>query len=112
MPPLLEETRGELDAFVGRAGLEAYAVLEAGAAGLIPGFKSFDRLTALFNHLVQGRNKKKAEAVCHNVEPTIVFNLRSINYFVTYSREVSGRRLGHETIHHRLGVEVAPLASI
>ena len=108
LPPLLEETRGELDVFVGRAGLEALSVLEAGAAGLIPGFESFDRMAALFDHLTEGR-AAEAEAAYRDVEPAIVFMLKSINHFVTYSREVAGRRLGQAAIHHRLGVEVTPL---
>ena len=108
LPPLLEETMGELDVFVGRAGLEAIEVLRAGAVGLIPGFESLDRMTEMFNCLADGRDEH-AEAVYRGVEPALVFMLKSINHFVTYSREVAGRRLGHEAIHHRLGVAVTPL---
>jgi 4-hydroxy-tetrahydrodipicolinate synthase len=108
LPSLLEETRGELDIFVGNAGLEALEVLRAGAAGLIPGFESFDRLAEMFDFLRQGRDQD-AEAVYQGVEPALVFTLKSINHFVTYSREISGRRLGHDEIHHRLGVDVTPL---
>ena len=108
LPPLLEETKGELDVFVGRAGLEAIEVLRAGAVGLIPGFESLDRMTEMFNFLADGRDED-AEAVYRGVEPALVFMLKSINHFVTYSREVAGRRLGHEAIHHRLGVAVTPL---
>ena len=108
LPPLLEETKGELDVFVGRAGLEAIEVLRAGASGLIPGFETFDRLTEMYDRLQEGRDED-AEAVYRSVEPALVFMLKSINHFVTYAREVAGRRLGHETIYHRLGVEVTPL---
>ena len=108
LPPLLEETKGELDVFVGRAGLEAIEVLRAGAVGLIPGFESLDRMTEMFNCLADGRDED-AEAVYRGVEPALVFMLKSINHFVTYSREVAGRRLGHEAIYHRLGVAVTPL---
>ncbi|MFP6689497.1 MAG: dihydrodipicolinate synthase family protein [Alphaproteobacteria bacterium] len=108
LPPLLEETKGELDVFVGRAGLEAIEVLRAGAVGLIPGFESLDRMTEMFNCLADGRDED-AEAVNRGVEPTLVFMLKSINHFVTYSREVAGRCLGHEAIHRRLGVAVTPL---
>lgn len=108
LPPLLQETRGELDVFVGRAGVEALEVLRAGAAGLIPGFETLDHISKLFNCLQQGRDED-AEAVYRSIEPALVFMLKSINHFVTYSREVAGRRLGHEAIHHRLGVDVSPL---
>ena len=108
VPPLLEETRGELDVFVGRAGLEALEVLRASAAGLIPGFETLDRMTALYDSLAEGRDAQ-AEEVYRGVEPALVFMLKSINHFVTYSREVAGRRLGHDAIHHRLGVAVTPL---
>ena len=108
LPPLLEETKGELDVFVGRAGLEAIEVLRAGAVGLIPGFESLDRMTEMFNCLADGRDED-AKAAYRGVEPALVFMLKSINHFVTYSREVAGRRLGHEAIHHRLGVAVTPL---
>ncbi len=108
LPPLLEETKGELDVFVGRAGLEALEALRAGAAGLIPGFETFDRMAELFDCFQEGR-EEDAEAVYRDVEPALVFMLKSINHFVTYSREVAGRRLGHDAIHHRLGVDVTAL---
>jgi 2-keto-3-deoxy-L-arabinonate dehydratase len=108
LPPLLEETGGELDVFVGRAGLEGLAVLEAGAAGLIPGFECCDRMSAMFDHAKAGR-RGEAEQAYGEVEPAIVFMLKSINHFVTYSRELAGRRLAHDDIHHRLGVEITPL---
>ena len=47
--------------------------------------------------------------VYRSIEPALVFMLKSINHLVTYSREIAGRRLGHEAIHHRLGVDVSPL---
>jgi len=110
LPPLLEETKGELDVFVGRAGLEAVEALRAGAAGLIPGFETVDRITALYDCLADGRDEG-AEEIYRGVEPALLFMLKSINHFVTYSREVAGRRLGHDGIHHRLGVEVTPLGT-
>lgn len=108
LPPLLEATDGQLDVFVGRAGLESLEVFRAGACGLIPGFETFDRLSRMFDHLCTGEDDA-AEAAYQSVEPAIVFMLKSINHFVTYSREISGRRLGLNDIHHRLGVDVSPL---
>jgi 2-keto-3-deoxy-L-arabinonate dehydratase len=108
IPPLLEATEGGLDVFVGRAGVEALEVFRAGACGLIPGFESFDYLVRLFDHLGNGRDDD-AEAVYQSVEPALVFLLKSINHFVTYSREISARRLALDAIHHRLAVDVTPL---
>ncbi|MBT3171439.1 MAG: dihydrodipicolinate synthase family protein [Rhodospirillaceae bacterium] len=108
LPPLLEATDGALDVFVGRAGLEALEVFRAGACGLIPGFETFDRLALLFDHLGEGRDAE-ADALYQSIEPALVFMLKSINHFVTYSREVSARRLALPEIHHRLGVDVTPL---
>lgn len=108
LPPLIEATDGALDVFVGRAGLEALEVFRAGACGLIPGFETFDRLALLFDHLGEGRDAE-ADALYQSVEPALVFMLKSINHFVTYSREVSARRLALQEIHHRLGVDVTPL---
>jgi hypothetical protein len=108
LPPFLHETRGELDIFVGLAGPEAPEVLRAGATGLIPGFETLDHMSEQFDCLQEGRDED-AEAVCRSIELALVFMLKSINHFVTYSREVAGRRLGHEAIHHQLGVDVSPL---
>ena len=108
LPPLLEATGGALDVFVGRAGLEATEAFRAGACGLIPGFECFDRLAQMFDHLGVER-EAEADAVYQSIEPTLVFILKSINNLVTYSREISARRLALEAVHHRLGVDITPL---
>lgn len=105
---LIEETHGELDVFVGRDGMEMIDLLNAGAAGLIPGFESCDRIASAYR---QYRNGDQTDAwkSYREVESGIVFLERSINHYVTYAREIAARRLGISPIIHRLPKPRSPL---
>lgn len=107
VPPLIEATDGALDIFVGRGGLEMIELLRAGAVGIIPGFETLDRLARVYDLTVEG-DEAGAEAAYGEVESVLVFLEQSINHYVTYSREIAGRRLGVETVHHRLGKALTP----
>ena len=98
---LVEETEGKLDVFVGRDAMEMVDLLKAGAVGLIPGFESCDRIARCYQAFRSG-NEAKAWQEYREVESGIVFLERSINHYVTYAREIAGRRLGISPIRHRL----------
>lgn len=102
---LVEETGGVFRLFVGRGGLDMIDELRAGAVGIIPGVETLDRTPAIFDHVQAGR-VEEAEAIYAEILPTLVYLERSINHFVTGSREVLARRLGISTVHHRLGKEL------
>ena len=68
-----------------------------------------DRLIQVSRLLEQG-DTARAQAVYRDAEPVIIFLEQSINHFVTYSRELTARRLGLGHAQHRLGTEVSPFA--
>ena len=111
-PPLeiartVDETDGAYDVFAGRGGLEMPELMRAGCVGCIPGVEVCDRLVRV-SRLLQEGDVAAAHAVYREAEPVIVFLEQSINHFVTYSRELTARRLGLSAVEHRLGKDLSP----
>ncbi|WP_165223425.1 dihydrodipicolinate synthase family protein [Aquisphaera insulae] len=102
---LIEETGGVLRVFVGRGGLDMIDELRAGAVGIIPGVETIDRTARIFDAFRDGR-EVEAEAAYGEILPTLVYVERSINHFVTASREILARRLGVAPVRHRLGKDL------
>ena len=101
----VEETGGAYDVFAGRDGLELPELMRAGCVGCIPGVEVCDRLIRVSRLLREG-DAAAAQAVYREAEPVIIFLEQSINHFVTFSRELTARRLGLDRVEHRLGTEV------
>lgn len=104
---LIEETNGAFRVFVGRGGMNLIDELRAGAVGIIPGVETMDRTPRIYDDCVAGR-EEAAAAAYGEILPTLVFLERSINHFVTCSREIMARRLGVTEVHHRLPKEISP----
>ena len=98
---LVEETSGVYRVFVGRGGLDMIDELRAGAVGIIPGTETLDRTPRIFDDFRSGR--AEAEASYAEILSTLVYLERSINHFVTASREVLAGRLGISPVRHRRG---------
>ena len=114
-PPLeiartVDETGGAYDVFAGRGGLEMPEIMRAGCVGCIPGVEVCDRLVRV-SRLLQEGDVAAAKAVYREAEPVIVFLEQSINHFVTFSRELTARRLGLGRVEHRLGKDVPPFSA-
>ena len=105
----VDETGGAYDVFAGRGGLEMPELMRAGCVGCIPGVEVCDRLIRASRLLDEG-DTEAAQNVYREAEPVIIFLEQSINHFVTYSRELTARRLGLDRAEHRLGTDVAPYA--
>ena len=105
----VEETGGTYDVFAGRGGLEMPELMRAGCVGCIPGVEVCDRLIRASRLLEKG-DAEAAQNVYREAEPVIIFLEQSINHFVTWSRELTARRLGLDRAEHRLGTEVSPFA--
>ena len=101
----VEETGGVYDVFAGRDGLELPELMRAGCVGCIPGVEVCDRLVRVSRLLREGE-AEAAQAIYREAEPVIIFLEQSINHFVTFSRELTARRLGLGRVTHRLGTEV------
>jgi 4-hydroxy-tetrahydrodipicolinate synthase len=106
---LVDETGGAFRLFVGRGGLDMIDELRAGAAGIIPGVETLDVTPRIFEEFRSGR-ERQAEAAYREILPTLVFLERSINHFVTASREIAARRLGIAPVHHRLAKDLSAFA--
>lgn len=102
---LIDATGGAFRVFVGRGGLDMIDELRAGAVGIIPGVETLDRTARVFDHFRAGR-VADAEAVYHEALPTLVFVERSINHFVTASREILAQRWARAPVRHRMGKDL------
>lgn len=98
---LIDETAGAFRVFVGRGGLDMIDEVRAGAVGIIPGAETLDVTPRIFDAAQAGR-QQDADAAYATILPTLVFLERSINHFVTCSREVLAGRLEIAPVHHRL----------
>lgn len=103
--PLIEQTGGAFRLFVGRGGMDMIEGLAAGAAGIIPGVETLDRIPKIYEAVRSGQ-AAEAERLYSEILPTLVFAERSINHFITVSREITGKRLGVSAIHHRLAKDL------
>lgn len=104
---LIEETSGAFRVFVGRGGMNLIDELRAGAVGIIPGVETMDRTPRIYDDFVAGR-ESAAEDSYREILPTLVFLERSINHFVTCSREIMAQRLGVPEPQHRLAKDITP----
>ncbi|MDR3634567.1 MAG: dihydrodipicolinate synthase family protein [Isosphaeraceae bacterium] len=102
---LIDATGGVFRVFVGRGGLDMIDELRAGAVGIIPGAETLDRTPRIFDDFRAGR-VGAAEAAYGEILPTLVFVERSINHFVTASREILALRWGRSPVPHRLGKDL------
>ncbi|HEY0981739.1 dihydrodipicolinate synthase family protein [Schlesneria sp. T3-172] len=104
---LMNETNGVFQLFVGRAGLDMIDQLRAGAVGIIPGMETVDRTSRIYDHFRAGR-EAEATTVYNEILPTLVYLEKSINHFVTASREILARRwsLDQQPVRHRLARQI------
>ena len=104
---LVDATSGAYRLFVGRGGLDMIDELRAGAVGIIPGAETIDRTARIYDCFAAGR-EAEAAALYGEILPTLVYLEKSINHFVTCSRELLARRLDVPHVHHRLARDVSP----
>ena len=93
---LREETRGEVDIFNGRDGIEMLDSMRGGAVGIIPGGEAFDVLVKAFDHMAKGKPKDVAEAerLYAKVLPLLIMLMESMDTFLVYGKPVLAHRLG------------------
>jgi 2-keto-3-deoxy-L-arabinonate dehydratase len=103
---LMDATQGVFRLFVGRGGLDMVDQLRAGAVGIIPGMETVDRTPRIYDHFQAGR-EADAVSLYNEILPTLVFLEKSINHFVTCSREILAQRLETGPVQHRLARELS-----
>ena len=93
---LHEETRGEVDIFNGRDGIEMLDSMRGGAVGIIPGGEAYDVLVKAFDRMAKGKPKDVAEAerLYAKVLPLLILLMESMDTFLVYGKPVLAHRLG------------------
>lgn len=91
--PYIAATRGVVDVFNGRNGLELTDNLRAGCAGIIPATDTFDWQVRVFEALEAG-DAGRAEAVYREVLPAIVFGMQSLEALLCYGKRMAAWRMG------------------
>lgn len=104
---LMQTTQGAFQVFVGRGGLDLVDQLRAGAVGIIPGMETVDRTPRIYD-LFHAGHEAEAVMLYNEILPTLVFLEKSINHFVTCSREILAGRWNSGPVRHRLAREVSP----
>jgi dihydrodipicolinate synthase/N-acetylneuraminate lyase len=100
---LIELTRGRMEVFQGRGGLEFPDVMRAGCVGMIPSVESVAAQSRLFELLASGdpRDEAAAERLYAGILPLMVFLMQSVDSFLCYGKRLTARRIGVEGGHDR-----------
>jgi len=104
---LIDATGGAFRVFVGRGGLDMVDQLRAGAVGIIPGMETVDRTPQIYDDFHEGLEGDAVERYSE-ILPTLVYLEKSINHFVTCSREILAQRMNVSPVHHRLARDLGP----
>ena len=107
---LVERVDDRFDGFVGRGGIELPDCVRAGAVGVIPGGEVPDRLAKVFRLLTEERKDAEAEAIYREVLPVLVFLGDSIEFLVTFGKELTALRLKLGPVTQRLPVAQSAFA--
>lgn len=97
---LVEDTRGRMAVFNGRAGLELTDCLRAGCAGLIPAPECADLQAACFDAFARG-DEATAGALYARALPLIAFAMQGVANFLCYGKRVAALRMGLGEVHER-----------
>lgn len=97
---LVDDTRGRMAVFNGRAGLELTDCLRAGCAGMIPAPECADLQAACFDAFARG-DAAEAEALYARALPLIAFAMQGVANFLCYGKRVAALRMGLGEVHER-----------
>lgn len=89
----IDSVDGKIAIFNGRGGLELPDNLRAGCAGMIPAPDCADIQVAIYNHFRSGE-VERAEALYREILPVIVFAMQSIDFAISYGKQLTVKRLG------------------
>jgi 2-keto-3-deoxy-L-arabinonate dehydratase len=104
----IQATRGKLDVFNGRGGLELTDNLRAGCKGMIIAPEVLDVQVRVYQMLQKG-DGASAERLYAEILPLVTFLMQSVEQFLCYGKRVTARRLGLAEVHDRLPAQ-APTA--
>lgn len=101
----IEATKGKLDVFNGRGGLELTDNLRAGCKGMIIAPEVVDAQVQVYDALRRG-DEAEAERIYAEILPLITFLMQSVEQFLCYGKRVTARRLGIPEVHDRLPAQL------
>lgn len=90
---MIDELGRDFSFVAGRGGLEMLDNLRAGCAGIIPSPELIDRTVDVHRRYRSG-DHDGAEAAYRDILPTIVFQMQSLENFLTYGKYLATLRLG------------------
>lgn len=101
----IEATKGRLEVFNGRGGLELTDNLRAGCTGMIIAPEVVDAQVQVYEALLGG-DEAEAERIYADILPLVTFLMQSVEQFLCYGKRVTARRLGIAEVHDRLPAQL------
>ena len=95
----IDSADGNIAIFNGRGGLELPDNLRAGCAGMIPAPDCADIQIQIYNQFRSGEFGH-ADALYKEILPVIVFAMQSIDFALSYGKQITAERLGGEFRPH------------
>lgn len=103
---VIEELRGRMRVFNGRAGFELLDNLRAGVDGMIPGTETID-LQVGVERAMRAGNESLAEELYRKLLPVVAFMMQGLATFLLYGKLIASERLGIAPSHDRIPHETA-----
>jgi 4-hydroxy-tetrahydrodipicolinate synthase len=103
---VIEELRGRMRVFNGRAGFELLDNLRAGVDGMIPGTETID-LQVGVERAMRAGNESLAEELYRKLLPVVAFMMQGLSTFLLYGKLIASERLGIAPSHDRIPHEIA-----
>ena len=103
---VIEELRGRMRVFNGRAGFELLDNLRAGVDGMIPGTETID-LQVGVERAMRAGNESLADELYRKLLPLVAFMMQGLSTFLLYGKLIAAERLGIDPSHDRIPHETA-----
>ena len=103
---VIEQVRGRMKVFNGRAGFELMDNLRAGVDGMIPGTETIDLQVGIERAMRSG-NETLAADLYRKVLPVIAFAMQGLGTFLLYGKLIAAERLGIAPSENRIPSDTA-----
>ena len=103
---VIEELRGRMKVFNGRAGFELLDNLRAGVDGMIPGTETIDLQVGIERATRDGK-ESLAEELYRKLLPVVAFMMQGLSTFLLYGKLIAAYRLGIAPSENRIPSDTA-----
>jgi 4-hydroxy-tetrahydrodipicolinate synthase len=90
---VVDELKGKMRVFNGRAGLELTDNYRAGVDGMIPGIETIDLQVAIERAMRAG-HEEEADSLYRKLLPAVCFIMQTLSHFLVYGKLIAALRLG------------------